>query len=436
MAAQPATATKRGLLFELVIVAVIFLASNLHSALRQKQNTYHGGTAWETPYYTLAQEFMDHEPLATEGPYVFRIGTPWVVAQISPHELFRGFRIVNITGNAIACGLLVLWLRGYVADWRIRVLFVAIFVSQWDAPPRLVYHSPVHVDAWLFAFCLAGLLVVQRYLVRPSMGAVAALSVLAIGGVLDREATLMVPLCLLAAHRPFVMENGRWRFRLPPWRAWIPFACGFATFVAIHRFAHQTDDYSFWQTIYFFLYNKPVLTYLHAWFLAFGPVLFIVIYDWKNVKAYLCEEQWLALYLAVGVFLGFFGGTDQERLQYWSMPGVYLLLGRAIERHRGVLASWPLIATFAAAQILSTRVLWTTPDYPTDFHHTFPLFQQVGDNVQILDLFSYHGYRPKETLSLFEFLIFGVLVLWWMTNRARRLEATFPRPEATGDKTI
>jgi hypothetical protein len=157
-------------------------------------------------------------------------------------------------------------------------------------------------------------------------------------------------------------------------------------------------------------------------------VLFIVIYDWKNVREYLLQEQWLALYLAVGAWFGFFGGTDTERLQYWSMPGIYLLLGRAIERHRGILASWPLIALFVIGQILSSRILWTTPDYPTNFPHTFPVLQQFGSNVQFLDLFSYHGYRPKETISLIQFLIFGAIVLKWMSLRAGKTKSSVQSP--------
>jgi hypothetical protein len=416
------TKGKTGLLLELLLIAAIFLASNINSALRQKQNTFHGGTAWENPYYTLAEEFVHGEPLAAEAPYAYRLGTPWLVSLVSPQDLFRGFRIVNITGSAIATALLLIWLRGYIGDWKIRVLLATLFVIQWDAPPRLVYHSPVHADAWLFVFLLAGLLVLQRYLALPSAGAVIGLTVLGVIGAYFREATLLVPLSVLAAHRPLRLENGRWKWRLPPWSACVPFVCAFLAFLSTRLFAHQTDGYSFLQTIYRFLYDKPVITYIHAWLLAFGPVLFIILFDWRNVRTYLFQEQWLALFLAAGAGLGFFGGTDTERLQYWSMPGVYLLLGRAIERHRQTLACWPLATLFIAGQICTSRILWTTPDYPTNFQHTFPILQQFGSNVQFLDLFSFFGYRPKETLSLVQFILFGAVVIYWMSRRAKRLE--------------
>ncbi|HEY3897668.1 MAG TPA: hypothetical protein VGM54_03595 [Chthoniobacter sp.] len=406
---------------ELLLIALIFVASNINSVLRQKQNTYNGGTAWEGAYYVLAQEFASHQPLVADAPYVYRLATPWLVALISPHDLFRGFHLVNIAGSAVASVLLLFWLRGYLSDWRVLVLLVTLFLIQWDAPPRLLYHSPVHADAWLFAFVIADLLLLRRYLVRPSAGCIAGLCVLAAVGAYFREATLFVPLCVLAADRPIVKEGGRWKFRLPPWRLYLPFACGFLAFLSIRLVAHQTNDYSFVQTVYRFLYDKPVLTYIHAWFLAFGPVLFIILFDWRNAVEFLAEEQWLALLLATGAGFGFLGGTDTERLQYWSMPGVYLLLGLAMERHWRILAWWPVTALFAAGQICTSRILWTTPDYPTHFQHTFPVLQQFGSNVQFLDLFSYFGYRPKETLSLAQFIVFGAIVLWLMWHRERRL---------------
>jgi hypothetical protein len=405
---------KSTLLLELILVAAIFIASNVNSILRQKQNTYNGGTAWEGAYYVVAHEFANHQPLAADAPYVYRVATPWLVALVAPHDLFLGFHLVNIVGSAVTSVLLIFWFRCFVTDWRIRVLLVTLFLIQWDAPPRLVYHSPMHADAWLFAFVVADLLVLRSYLRRPGNGAILALSVLAAVGACFREATLFVPLCVLAAHRPLVREDHCWKLRPPPWILCLPFACGFSAFLSLRLLAHQTNDYSFLQTIYRFLYDKPVLTYIHAWFLAFGPVLYIVLYDWKSACAFLAKEQWLALLLVAGAGFGFLGGTDTERLQYWSMPGLYVLLGLAIERHRRALAWWPVATLFIAGQICTSRILWTTPDYPTNFTHTFPVLQQFGSNVQFLDLFSYFGYRPKETLSLAEFLAFGVLALWLM----------------------
>lgn len=457
---------KKSLWLEWLLIAVIFLASNINCALRQKQNTHNGGTAWETPYFRVAQQFILHERIEAEAPYVFRLGTPWLVSLVytkdswrpvraasvaalavttatqgpfiyhagapplasfvSPPDLFRAFRIVNITGCAVACVLLVFWLRSYVQDWRVRVILVTLFLIQWDAPLRLLYHTPVHVDAWLFVFVLAGLLILRSYVARPSVGKLAAFTTVSVVGAYFRDATLFVPLAAIAARSLFIKDAARhWHWQWPAWQNCVPFACAFLAFLSTRLIGHQIDtdhyQYSFLGQIYRFLYEKPVLSYIHSWFLAFGPVLFILLYDWRKAREFLRQEQWLALFLVAGMGFGFVGGTDTERLQYWSMPCVYVLLGRAMESHRSLLASGPLLAFLAIGQILSTRILWTTPDYPTNFTHTFPLLQQFGNNVQMLDLFSYHGYRPKETLSLVEYLIFGAIVLYWLVSREKKI---------------
>jgi hypothetical protein len=418
---------------EIGLVIALFALTNLVSAFRQKQNTFDEGLAWERPYYTMAGQFARHEPVATIAPYVYRVGTPFVVSLLSPGDLVRGFRIVNTTGSFIASILLLFWLQGYVKDWRTRVLLVTLFLIQWDAPPRYMYHSPVHVDAWYFVFALVGLLAIRRYQEHPSLPLLGGLIALSFVGTLFREIVMIVPITFLAAHQPFSLVGPPGecdlKLRMPPLSHWLPFLSGAAAFAILHRFVHQTDSYSFIATILDFLYgkgedpnitSKALIGYVQAWFLAFGPVLFIILYDWRKTCAFLGEHQTFSFFLATGAWLGFFGGTDTERLLYWSMPGVYVLLGVAIEGHRAVLSRWPVALTFVLGQMMTSRILWTTPDYPTNYPHTFPVLQQFGSHVQFLDLFSYHGFRQKELLSIVEFTIYGVAILWTMRRLERR----------------
>jgi hypothetical protein len=102
------------------------------------------------------------------------------------------------------------------------------------------------------------------------------------------------------------------------------------------------------------------------------------------------------------------------------MPCIYILLGRAIEHHRRVLTRWPMALTFILGQAMTSRVLWTTPDYPTDYQHTFPILQQFGSHVQFLDLFSWDGFRAKELLSIAQFAIYGTVILYAMRRLERR----------------
>jgi len=420
---------------EIAIVIVLFALTNLVSAFRQKPFTYDSGLAWERDYYLVAADFVSHAPISAQAPFVYRLGTPFIVSRISPRDLIQGFKILNITASFAATILLLFWLGGFVPDWRLRVLLVTLFLIQWDAPPRMVYQRPVHCDTMYFVFVLLGLLAIYRYKERPSLRWLGCLAVLSFVGALFREIVMIVPVCFLGIHQPFFMSGppgARWlKVKMPPLRHWLPLLAGASGFLLAHSRAHSTDDYTFLGTILEFFYTKPAIGYLQAWFLAYGPVLFIVIYDWRNVRAYLAENQHFLLFLATGAWLGYFGGTDTERLLYWSMPCVYVLLGRAIEQRRVALARWPVALAFILGQAMTTRVLWTTPDYPTDYKHTFPVLQQFGSNVQFLDLFSWDGYHPKELLSIAQFAIFGTVILCVM----RRIELKSRRTGAFDEVT-
>ena len=409
---------------EVLIVVALFALTNLVSALRQKPITYDAGLAWERDYYLVAAEFAGLGPIAAQAPFVYRLGTPWIVSRISPGNLVHGFKVLNITASFVASLLLLFWLGGFLEDWKIRVLLVTLFLIQWDAPPRIVYHRPVHCDTMYFVFVLVGLLAIRRYRAHPSHLLLGGLVVLSFVGAMFREIVMIVPVCFLAIHQPFACVgppgDREIRVRMPPLRHWLPLLAGASGFLLAHSVAHSTNDYSFLATILDFLYTKPALGYLQAWFLAYGPVLFIIIYDWRKARAYLAENQHFLLFLATGAWLGFFGGTDTERLLYWSMPCMYILLGRAIGHHRPVLTRWPVALTFILGQAMTSRVLWTTPDYPTDYPHTFPILQQFGSHVQFLDLFSWDGFRYKELLSMAQFAIYGTVILWVMRRLERR----------------
>jgi hypothetical protein len=404
---------------ELALIYAIYLALTLMTAWTQRPLTYRDGKGWEgVGYYALAEQFVHREPLSTEGPYVFRLATPWLAAKVSPDDLWRGFQIVNVAANTVAVLLLWLWLRRHIRTASIRVLLIVIYLIQWDAPTRWIWFYRAHADPWLFATLFGGLLLVDHYRVSPTLGKWLGLCALSIVGVLNREVSLLVAVALIGVGNPL---RGLAAPAWPRWRDFVPLALGLATFVTIKKSVHQTDGYSFLTTVVDFLYNKGLGSFAHAWLLAFGPVLFIVLYDWRRAWEFLCERQDLAFYFLTCVGFGYVGGTDTERLLYWSIPVVLVLLGRAIERLRPVLSTWPAVIVLGGGQVLSSRILWTTPDYPTQPQHTFPVLQQFGSNVQFLDLFSYHGFKIKEAASLAEYLVLGVLVLWLMWRREQRL---------------
>ena len=416
------TPPRRTAALELALIYGAFILINVVFGQWQKQISLQDGKGWEgVGYYTVAWDFADGQPLAAEGPYVYRLLTPWLVAKIAPEDLFRGFRIVNIAANAAGVLLLWLWFRRHIGSWKIRVLLVLLYLIEWDAPTRWIHFYPVHVDPILFVTLFAGLLLVERERAKPDAVGLAGMCALMVVGVLNREVALLPALAWLFAENPIrrtdSLAAALKSLQFPSLRRWLPFVLGFATFIAIKRSVQQIDEYSFASTVVGFLYDKPLITYAHAWLLAFGPVIFILLFNWRRAAALLLARQDWLIYFAACAVLGYIGGTDTERLLYWSMPVTFVLLGKAIEDRAAELASIALTSVFVAGQVLSSRILWTTPDYPHEYPHSFPILQQFGSNVPFMDLFSYHGYRMKTALSLVQFVVFGIVVLVWMRRR-------------------
>ena len=413
------------------MLAVVFVLVNVAGALFQKQITYNGGKAWEGEfYYDMAEQCTrENRRLASEAPYIYRVGTPFLASRLHrglfPDDLFLCFKIVNATANALTLVLLIGWLRRFVGDWRIRVALSLMFLLQWDTPTRWLYFFPAHTDPWMWVFQLAGLLAVERYREQPCPGRMLLVAALGAVGVAFREVVLVVPAAFLFVRNPVRGLAARgwvaaWR-DVPrnAWRDALPFAVGVAALLAVRAVVRQVGDYSFAVTAAHFLYDKPWLVYLQSVFLAFGPVVWFPILYWRQARAFLAGRQYLAAYLAAFALLGFIGGTDTERLLYWAMPVVYVLVGRTLEEQRtDLLRPWWLPAGFVATQLVSSRaVFWPIPDHPSPYPNVLPVFTPFGRKIPFMELFSYYQSHSVQLASLAAYLAVGALLAWWLARK-------------------
>ena len=426
----------------MLTLAVAFLLVNLAGALFQKQITYGDGKGWEgVNYYEVAGQYTQGRwRVASEAPMLYRIGTPFLASllhrRLFPDDLFLCFQLVNGVANALTLVLLIFWLRRFLGDWRIRAALGLMFLLQWDTPTRWLYFYPAHTDPWMWVFLLSGLLAVERYRARPSTARMLLVAALGAAGVAFREVVLVVPAAFLFVRNPLRGASPRgWLADLREaarggWRQAVPLAAGVMALLAIRVVARQTNDYSFAATLVHWLYDKPLLVYVQSVFLAFGPVVWFPILRWRQALAFLAARQHLAAYLGAFAFLGLTGGTDTERLLYWSMPVVFVLVGRALEQDWADLRRrWGLLALVAVAQLVSSRaVFWPIPDHPNGYPPAWPVFTPFGRHVPYVELFSFFEPRSMQLASLLEYLAFGGLLAWWPGWRS--LASRWPAPTA------
>ena len=340
------------------IVAVVTLASRQLQAPTPV-------VVWDAgQYYRMAAEFSSGARPYAESPYVFRVGVPRFASAIATVPA-RGFFIVNLTAAFGIAALLMVWLRAWGVTRAVALMMVGLAAAAWHGPARYIYYNPGYVDPPFIVLLLAGLLLIRLIAERHTPGKVVALALLSGLGALVRETMVLVPLCFLFVNAPASGLIGR---RSSPGRvpaAWLIAPLAFCVAGIVWTHAAVTVDSSERASMAaaaFQWLHKPLDSFVMGWLATFGPVLAIAVFDWRGAVAFLLEHEWLGAFFAGCVVLSFIGGSDTERFAFWSLPVVYLVLARAIERWASVLRNIAVVTALVVTQAVSARVFWGIPD--------------------------------------------------------------------------
>lgn len=418
---------------ELSIILFLFVLINVLSHTLQHPISFNNGQGFDgVEYFKVAEQLANHRLPNANAPFVYRIGTPLIVSLFFGSDLLLGFKIINIAGNLLASVLFVFWLRLYLNDWKTRVLLETLFLVMWLGPVRFVYYYPAYVDPWLFVSLLAGLIGIQKTQANATVVRICLLGLVVFLGVIFREVVLVIPFAFLFS-KNFLNLSGGISYALAnlqvkqirksiPLTFFLPLGFGIIGLLIIKLTVTQNNAYSFFRAAAEMTYQKTFSKYLHAWFITFGPIIFIPIYYWRSVFSFLAKNQFMLIYLIGFSILAWIGGYDTERFLFWGSPVVYLIIGRLIEDNAisAKLFSLELTILFVL-QLISERVFWTIPDYPNEFSTPFPILTILSNNFQYFDLYSLHGDMKIQAFSFFEYILIIVLLLLWFNYRTNKL---------------
>ena len=414
--------------YELIAVMVIFVLVNSITYLNQERISYNSGQGWDgVTYFKIAEQLSQGQWPHAEAPFVYRIGTPALAALLPIDNLLDSFLLVNLLANTATACLLIILLRMYLSDWKIRFILIAMFMLQWHAPFRFVFFYPAYVDPIFFTFSIASLILLTKLKRKYSTVNLVALSIVISIGVIFREVILLFAFSVPFITNPLNVKIFQWRGIIKKIEKFrfvllLPLLLGILGLAFMRLLGSQTNNYSFVYTAGSWAWDRSLFSYLLSWFIAFGPILTILIYNIKNALAYLMREQYLFVLLVGYAVLGWIGGSDTERLIYWSMPVVYILIGQAIYNMRKLLFSVPLMLTLFGLQTISQRVFWNIPDYPNNFSHKLPILTPIGEQFPYMDLMAFHGNRMIGLISFLQYC-FCFIVLWiWFYNRSLHLK--------------
>lgn len=371
----------------------------------------------------MAEDFRKGESPETRSPWAYRIGVPFLASLAPSKDMMQNFLTVNIIANALISMLLVIWLRLYIVNWKVRMLLILMFLLSWHSMPRRVFYAPVMIDHWDKVWLLAGMIGIHKIKSWRLGPAIALLSLVSAVGVFFRETMMLIPVAVLFASNPIQFIRNDFVFKIKSWPRkvfYVPLVFSIAAFISVRLMVTP-------EAVNFFplrdaargVYEMLLSQYVLGWFIAYGPILVLVLYNWRNSMKYLMEHQFQLFLLAGVVLLSWIGGVTVYRFSYWAFPILFVLIGKAIEERTQELKSPLFVGILLISQIVSQRVFMLIPDYPSSAPSRFPIFTPLGNDVPLLDVI---GIGDVEVcfFALLEYLLFSACVLLYLHYRRGR----------------
>jgi hypothetical protein len=406
------------------IVVVAVLAIQALSFTTQARITANGGRGYDgTVYYRMAERLAEGQPPNEPSRFARRIGTPLLAALADPGDLINGFQVVNVCAAFASTLLLLAWLRRYLSNPWLRIALVVVHATHWLQLVRFTFFYPVLVDACAQALCFAGLNCIAWYEKKPGRWPLVAVALVGAAGVCFREIVILVPVAFLFARNPRLRRGRQFPYiqlaNAPRVHELIPLALACAALVTIGSVIRAADPgFSASNHLLDRALSRSLLTYLLGWMVAFGPGLFLVLFDWRTVLDFFTRHTWTLVFTAGVASVGWAGSLESERHALnWAAPIVYLLIGCTIQQHRRWSTSPVLVGVVLMAQAFVSRLFWTTPQPAVDNAARDPVvvLTPLGRGATYLDLFPNELPRALAWVTFGEYAVLGGLTLWmWL----------------------
>jgi hypothetical protein len=404
-------------------VVLMWLAAVSWYGHSQKPVSQNGGLGWDgAKYEHMYRQAKAGERFAEEKPYVFRVATPWVAAHLGLGEARKAFHAVNLA-SVLITGCLLLWIMTAAgARPGVSLFLVATFFLQWHAPLRQQFYDSFGVDAASQPFSC--LIFLAHLAIRRPVPRLAVLSLAAFAGVFFRESVIFAAGAVWLAEAVAALSGARARdgkrwmpalsglMREPSlWIAALPMAAGVAGIALTHLLADGSGPYSFFVTILYYLYHKPLMVLIHAFYNGYGtaliPVLIFGRLAWSRIKA----QPLLGLYPLITFALGWTAGGDTTRINYWGCLTLLPLMALVLSDLK--LASFG-IGAFLLLEAVTTRMFFPIPDYPGPEAWRMPLLTNWGSDFPVFDLWSELANPRVLMISLFQYAALTALAFLWI----------------------
>jgi hypothetical protein len=418
------------------VVAVAFVLISLYSNYVQHVIVTRFGDGDE--YFFAAEQMAAGQTIRAETPYLYRIALPWLVAHTFPHQIEFGFRLYNTIAGAAGTALLLLWLRRFGVHAGVAALTTILYTAEWIGPARFIWFAPISCDPPFIALSMAALLIAdglrRQFSWRRALGLTA---ICAVGGAV-RETMLFAPIAFLFANVTF--DRTSQPPRVPLTARLLPLAATAVVVTLCHFIpAEPRRHLSAFDNVFYLYHRKALFTLPLSFYMTFGPVIAVVLYDWRAARDLLARHFYLVIFFGWCFLTSYIGGHDTERYLIWGAPVMYLLIAVALERHADALlrSAWVFVA-LVGAQALGSHIFFAYPD-PNTAVGDWAELRTVGERIWgvtnrllVVDdfywnLWSYFGSKPFHALLLAIYLVFSLGLILYLRHTERSHPELRPR---------
>ena len=416
----------------LALAVILFLVVLISGHFQERMETNYG-RGWDgIHYFNTAYQIFEGETVSGQVPFVYRQLVPWLVAKFSSHpsEFLDVATNLNVFFGVVAAFLSLLLLRGFVRDWRIRVFVVSLYPLLYTGAIR--YSSWLSFDTYPFAHlsAVAVFLALQRiHENRKSTGQAgkwyclltAALFFTTLNRSSGAVLIVVLPFCLLT---PTDWKKSLQILKKHLFLMAAPAAAILAAIIVVRQ-AEVTGSWvgdrggdSFFLFFMAVVYEKSMLMYAHSVFTAFGPLLILLVWQYRTVFDFLSRH--LHFLMAVVLYVAYGSGADVEPHMRIIYIIYLILLGIVIEDKLPTLLNKKITMTaLLIGQAISHRLFWTLPINPPPgavlkYEDPWPVTfftPLTNDFMFFLTTVEFNPVPLFGLMILMQYLLFSALIL-------------------------
>ena len=431
----------------IVLGATIFLAlAYLH--IQEPNDVSKSLQSDEVQYRNMAIQFRADEAIVAIAPSVYRVGSPYIVSNLPIEDISDAYLYWEMSCAILAVLLLYFWLRLHLQSRIFSFFFIALTICTLWGPIRATTYHIHGIEGSTILVLMCSYLALYQYHRTKSVAWVLLLAMTSAVGATVREFCLVPALGLLFLYNPL---TSRMFADIRPWVLlpilarvffnrdrlilWLPLASGFAALAVVHAQFTPTDNWNYLNHAAWGLSNLGPLRYLASIFNALGPLPLIVFFIPGFVPTFLRQHQMFSIILATFLLMSW-SGYSNERYFVWVMPIIFVMIGRAMERHLDVIRSWPTMLLIVVFELIAVRAFFPIMGLGPKLQRPIAeeaLSRYLPDGWHLSEMEAYAA-EPKAVLTN---VIIGLAMggILWLAVRSRipRLhEESEPRDAAGG----